>query len=417
MTISEYATKNISELFHIFCTSEKGLSTHEASQRLAQYGANILGARDIAWWDILVRQCKSAFFYLLAAAAILSLLLHQTTDGVMIFLFIIINTLLGFFQEYRSHHAAAALKKYIAPQSRVIREGEEYLIASSDIVPGDLLAISAADAITADIRLIEDNNLMIDESSLSGESLPVQKTARSPGKNCCFAGTRVVSGSGKGIVTATGKKTTLGAITHLTVETSDDESGFSKDIARLSAFILRLVAITVVIVFALNIMIKGGEGTAIPALIIFSIALTVSVIPEALPLVMTFSFSRGALRLAKHHVVVKRLSAIEDLGSIDVLCTDKTGTLTENKLSVAAVYPHHHDAVITDAYLSSDETRHTHSSVHSFDSAIYDALSSEQKQTIGAVPRIHQNPFDPQRRRMSVVVQKDGEHILRVLSR
>ena len=229
--------------------------------------------------------------------------------------------------------------------------------------------------------------------------------------NLGFSGTTIVSGKGIGIVVATGKETALGTIAKLVTETKR-VSGFATGIGRFSSFILRLVVITIALMFFANLIIKGGD-VRVGEFFIFSIALAVSAIPEALPVVTTFSLSRGALRLAKHKVVVKRLSAIEDLGSIDVLCTDKTGTLTENRLTVAETYaadPHH---ALFLAALGSPQSSGKKDVNNAFDRALWDALDSEQQQQVNGFRQIAELPFTPERRRNTMLTAaSDGTFTL-----
>ncbi|NBS41570.1 HAD family hydrolase, partial [bacterium] len=258
-----------------------------------------------------------------------------------------------------------------------------------------------------------------DESVLTGESEPMAKTsdplakaADAPyaAKNIGFTGTTVVSGRGVGVVIATGAKTQIGDIAKLTAQT-DEPSAFEKSIGRFSVFILKLIVVTLIVVFVANVAIKG-TGANVPELLVFAIALAVSVIPEALPVVITTTLSRGALRLAKRHVVVKRLSAIEDLGSIDVLCSDKTGTITENKMEVADVHgSRHHEALYLAAVASSFlGERRPHPNT-AFDVAVWDKLDETDRKKAAETVRTDEKPFDPVRRYNSVVA--DGQTIVR----
>jgi Mg2+-importing ATPase len=418
MNVSAYASQNKAQLFDTFHVDEKGLFHNEVIKLQDKYGYNELKGENRYWWHILLNQFTSPFLYLLIASAILSILLGERIDGLMIFLFVGINALLGFYQEFRSEQTLKFLKKYVQSQTKVIRSGKEEVIPSNEIVPGDIILLEAGDIVPADIRLLSGQNVTIDESVLTGESVPVQKSeeklssnpkSQYDAENICFSGTTLVSGVAKGIVLTTGKNTAIGEITKLTVETHR-ESSFEKGISRFSKFILYLILFTLIGVFIINIFIKG-QAVDIPKLLIFSIALAVSVIPEALPIVITFSLSRGALQLAKHKVVVKRLSAIEDLGSIDVLCTDKTGTLTENQLSLHTTYKIH-DNIIGYAALATTLEKEKNKSIHSFDLSLLDNLQNSDKDLFHSYRRIQENPFDPERKRNSMVIEKDGNYEL-----
>lgn len=417
MNILEYAIQDEKTLFHLFQTSKKGLTDDQVVYNQKKYGYNTLSTNTTRWMTILFNQFKSSFLYLLILASLISFLFGQFIDGVIILFFILINTALGFFQEFRSEHILQSLKKYIAPSVDVIRDSITKDIKSADLVPGDMLIMHAGDIIPADIRLIETYNVTVDESVITGESLSVQKittplshtpSAFHEAHNICFTGTILTSGKALGMVVATGKCTTMGTIA-ARVSTTRDESTFSKDISRLSTFILKLVTATLSFVFIVNIIIKGA-GVHIPTLLVFSIALAVSVIPEALPVVITFSLSRGALKLSKHKVIIKRLSAIEDLGSIEILCTDKTGTLTENILTVANTFSQKDASLLYDAVCTSSQPLQTNTSVHSFDRAIYQALDEKSKKKYHRIDLIHENPFDPKSKLSSAIVKSDSTY-------
>lgn len=416
MTTVQHSTSTIEQVLHELGTSQSGLSPEEASQRLARQGPNDISAKRVTGWTILYRQFRSSFIYLLLIAAALSFFLHEILNGTLIVLFILINSSLGFFQEFRSEHALRLLKAYIVHSANVRRSGQTQVIDRKLLVPGDVVLVETGDIIPADLRFFKEHNLEVDESILTGESAPVHKVAVAlptapketlQAKNLGFSGTMVVSGWGEGVVVVTGRDMQIGDIARLTVETVR-ESSFEKNLTRFSSFILYLVLFTLLFVIVTNIFMKGSRVN-ITTLVIFGIALAVSVIPEALPVVTTFSLSRGALRLAKNKVVVKRLSAIEDLGSIEVLCTDKTGTLTENSLKVAGVYPANTLEVFLYGCLASDTGEVTmRQPNNAFDLAIQAKLSEEQRSLLSTYERVDGLPFDPDRRRNSVVVDRKG---------
>ena len=416
MNFSEYTVKEVGNVLKEFKTSEKGLDLKEAQNRLSEYGFNELKGKEVIWWEIFLRQFKSPFIYLLFAAAFLAFFLEGPLDGGMIILFVAINTFLGFFQEYHSEKTLKLLRQFVVSEAKVIRNVEETTIDSKELVPGDVLVVEPGDIIPADIRFFKTEDLTIDESILTGESAPVRKISDILGEraeeiykaqNIGFSGTTVVTGRGIGVIVATGKQTAIGNITKLTVETVK-ESSFEKELLRFSKFILRLVLITLAVLIFTNFLIKSGNVN-ITKLLIFSIALAVSVIPEALPIVTTFSLSRGALRLAKHKVVVKRLSSVEDLGSIEILCTDKTGTLTENKLTVDEIYGNNPEEVILYGNLSSSSLKHGGRLMEAFDLALFNYLSPKLKEQIPLYKKTKEIPFDPERRRKSVIVSYKGK--------
>jgi Mg2+-importing ATPase len=404
-----YTNKSVDATLHELQTSrEAGLSHAQAHERLQTHGRNAIATERRTARGILLRQFASSFVFLLFAAAGIALALGEWFDASMIILFIAINASLGFFQEYRSEQAMRLLSHYLVAHARVRRAGHELTIESEELVPGDIVRLEAGDIIPADVRLLMMHGFVGDESTLSGESTPALKSVAplpNPTKdiyraaNIGFSGTVVTSGSAEGVVVATGGNTAIGEIAKLVAETPR-ESVFEKGMNQFSVFILRLVLVTIVVVFFANVFLKGGQAD-IPALLVFSIALAVSVVPEALPTVTTFSLSRGALRLAQRKVVVRRLSAIEDLGGIEILCSDKTGTLTENHLSVVETRAENPSEAIriAAAVTASDARAHD-----AFDMALRDQLSSTELERIRSWRQVAAIPFDPVRRRSSALV-------------
>ncbi len=388
---------------------ENGLTTQEAEKRLQEFGSNLIQASAVSSWQILKRQVNSAFVYLLLGASLLSFGLKEPTNGLMILLFIIINAGLGFYQEYKSEHTVKLLKKILTPKVKVRRDNKIKIIDSVNLVPGDIILLQAGDMIPADVRFVSGQNLMIDESVLTGESFPVKKSAAG-GKNLGWGGTTMIEGKAEALVLNIGKNTNLGKLSKLTLETKK-ESGFAKALKKLSQLILYLVIITLALALTARLMIKPGS-TDLAETILFAIALAVSVIPEALPIVMTFALSKGALQLTKNKVVVKRLSAIEDLGGIEVLCTDKTGTITENQLTVAKVNSKKEAEMLmlaaVSGYILADGKLPLG---NNFDRAIWTS-GENSLMKIKAFKKIKEIPFDPQRRRDTVLVDNNGKYQL-----
>ncbi len=414
----DFATQSEKDLFEFFHSSSKGLSPREAHQRQITTGGNIIRANETTWKTILLRQFRSPFLYLLLAASFVSLLLHEALDGGIILLFVAINTILGFFQEYRSEKTLKLLNKYLIATTKVIRDGKPHIVPSVELVPGDIIRLEPGDIIPADVRFLETENLMADESVLTGESSAVEKnfspreaetTDVYKAMNIGFSGTTIVSGEGTAIIVAIGSATQYGTIASLTTRTIR-ESTYEKQLQKFSKFTLGLVLVTLALLILANIVIK--EAPSFVDLAIFSIALAVSVIPEGLPVVMTFSLSVGALHMAKKSVVVKRLSAIEDLGSIEVLCSDKTGTLTQNVMSVVDIWGDRTQTLIHAGYLALHTAKSHYKGNASFNKAIEEALSPPERNNILKAKLIHEIPFDPGRKRTTKLFTLNNERIL-----
>jgi len=407
MNLGEFSKREREEVFEILKSRETGLTEKEAEDRQRVYGLNEVKTREIGTFDILVRQFKSAFFYLLFIAGILALLLGEKIEAILIFIFAFINVFLGFFQEYRAQKAISFLKKYLPKEVKVLREGKEKFIEKKFLVPGDIVLLDFGDIVPADLRIFETRNFLVDESILTGESQPIAKISEPleareifEAKNSAFSGTSVISGKARGIVISTGKNTEFGKIAKLTAETTKP-SIYEKELADFSKVILKTVLITILLVFLAKILIK--KRVDIGDFAIFCLALIVGIIPEALPVVVGSALSRGALRLAKRKVVVKRLSSMEDLGNMEILCTDKTGTLTENKLKVDKIYSGDTKkcllfSLLASSYLEKSVVRNP------FDLAIFEKAKIEEKNILKKFKILFEIPFDPIRRRNSVLV-------------
>lgn len=422
MNFSDYAksnTEKIAELFSIDPT--QGLSSSEIESRRKKSGMNVLAESKVSPLSIFLRQFKSSFIYLLLFATVLSFSLGQNTEGVMIMIFLFINASLGFYQEYRSEQTVELLRRYVTTRVKVRRNSKVDTINASELVIGDVVILEAGDGVPADIRIIEEANLIVNEEPLTGESISVNKECDTQAnkdmglyeaKNICFSGTTVVSGRAVGIVFATGSQTMIGGIAKLAGRTTR-VSKFEEELAKFSRFILYLVIGTLIFIFIMNIVLKGFSAN-IAELAIFSIALAVSVVPEALPLVMTFSLSRGARRLAKERVVVKRLSAIEDLGGIQMLCSDKTGTITENKLTVHKTCGEDKRAPIFMGVLGGRYlvTKERGGAPDPFDIALWEALSDDERSKITSYTLVSDTPFDPIHKKNSAIVKVGDDTIL-----
>lgn len=417
---SQFTNQSVDAVIAHFKTdSSRGLTQQQVVERQKEYGLNKITGEQTHWYTRLVHQIKSPFIYLLLAVSCVSFFFENHLEGAVVLLIVLVNTLVGFWQEYRADKALQFLKKYLVNYVTVIRGGKEGKILQEELVPGDIVLMYPGDIIPADMRIIQAHNFKIDESLLTGESIPVvkqvepltqQATQLFEGVNSAFSGTSVVSGKGVGVVIATGANGALGSIARLTVGT-ERVSSFSLFIGKFSRFIVRMMLISIIIIFVVNLIVKDGNVDLVE-LTLFAAALAVTVIPEALPIVTTFALSQGALRLARHKTVVKRLSAIEDLGNIEILCADKTGTLTENKLAVRTIYGSNTTQVIMYANISGSFTGTNVASLKGFDIALYQALDAETKKQLEAYQRIEEFPFDPVKRSDAVLIKKNDVHEL-----
>ena len=420
MNVFDYAIKDSKEIIKEFDVDAiNGLSDEEAKNRLEKYGKNILKSNGIKWHNILFRQFRSSFVYLLFAAGIITFALGEYIDSLMILLFIIINSGLGFFQEYHSEKTMQLLKQYIVSYVKVIRNKKVKSICSEFLTLGDVIILETGDKIPADVRFLESNDLLVNEAELTGESVPVYKKTEKltqkvstyyEAQNIGFSGTSIIKGMAKAIVIAIGDNTAFGNLAKLTNEVKR-VSNFEKNISHFANLILKFVSLTLVIVFFGNVLIKGDKLNIVE-LLVFCIALTISIIPEALPLVTTFSLSRSAKRLARDKVVVKRLSSIEDLGGIDILCSDKTGTLTENKLAVAEIFSLQSQETLLYANLAAAFEQEK--KIEPFDIALWKKINKEQIELINHYQKVLEIPFDPETKR-NIVLLSNGNNLNHIL--
>ena len=383
-------------------TSANGLSTAEAQNRLLKYGQNILkNEAKKSPFGLLLKQFRSSLVYLLLVAAALAFLLRDFNDGAVIVVILLVNTGLGFFQESRSEKAVEKLQKLVGKDILATRDGKQTLVPEKLLVPGDVVVLRQGDIVPADIRLFEVDDLIVNESQLSGESAPVTKTTI--GVNALiYAGSIIEGGESKGVVYATASTTQLGKIAHLS-STTKRTTQFEQSLSSFSNFLVKVTFLTLLTVFILKLILihdTSGIGT----LLLFIIALSIAVVPEAMPVIVTVTLSRGALNLAKRHVITKTLSAVEDLGNITILCSDKTGTLTENKQIVKKLIaddPKLFQRLAIASLESLDEKRQKFQ--NSFDKAFLEYVPQSLQDETKDYKRIEELPFDPNARRRRVV--------------
>ncbi len=324
-------------------TSSAGLSREEAALRLEKFGPNRLPEKDgVKPFLILIGQFHSAFIYILIGAAVLSYLFNHLLDVYVILVVIVFNALIGFFEEVKAENAIQKLKKMLVLFAKVYRDGELVRHPAEELVPGDIVALSAGDRVPADARIIETKNLQTEEASLTGESFPVSKSVEPLGEktpladqnNMVWMGTVVVGGEARVVITATGEKTAFGEIASSILEVKKEESHFTKK-ARELAFTMGAIAfLGALLTFVIGFFVRRLE---LYEILLFSVASLVSGIPEGLPAVLAVVLAIGAYRMARKKAIVRRLPAVETLGVATVIAADKTGTITENSMMVSRI--------------------------------------------------------------------------------
>lgn len=327
---------------HFESDAEKGITQTKADLRLKQNGPNSLDTvRPVSFWLILLRQFSNFFIILLFFAAIISYYVDGLFQALFLLAIVLINVGLGFFQEYKAEKSITELKKSYQANTLVIRDGLAKNVPNDMLVVGDLVEITAGNKVPADLRIINSESLSIDESALTGESLAVDKldnifpleTKLADRKNMAYAGTLAVAGHGRGIVVATGKATEFGKIANL-VETSEEKTPLEQQIAYLGKILGIVALILALLIFCFGYI----RQVEVLELLTFTIALFIGMVPESLPTAITLALSLGVSRMAQQKAIVRRLAVIETLGSVNIIASDKTGTLTKNQLEVEKVY-------------------------------------------------------------------------------
>jgi Ca2+-transporting ATPase len=327
-----------------FDSALSGLSNLEAARRLAQYGPNALQAAPrVSPWSLLAAQFKNVLILILLAATALSALLGHGVEAIAITVIVLFAVLLGFVQEYRAERAMAALRAMAAPTATALRDGEDAEIPAEHLVPGDVILLAVGDRVPADGRLLEAASLAVQEAALTGESVPVTKHTAvladpqlplGDRRNMVFAGTSVATGRGRALVTGTGMATEFGRIAQMLQTVETGKTPLQVNLDKLGAQLARAALVVVLIIVGLGL----ARGQPFIEMLVFGIALAVAVVPEALPAVVTISLALGVQRLVKRHALMRRLAAVETLGSTSVICSDKTGTLTRDQMTVRRVW-------------------------------------------------------------------------------
>lgn len=399
----------ISKLLEDLQSSSDGLTSKQANERLEKFGPNVLKKQKQSdAFSLFLSQFKSPIIIILLFAAALSLFLQDSTDAIIIFVIIFVSSMLGFFQEYRASSAIKKLLAMVRIKSTVIRDGSSKEIPSEEIVPGDIVMLSAGNKIPADCIIIDSKDLFVNEAVLTGETFPVEKNADSvteelsTGKktNMLFMGTNVISGNAKVVVFKTGFHTEFGKISER-LRLRVPETEFEHGVRRFGYFLTQVTLILVIAIFAINVYL------ARPVLdsFLFSLALAVGLTPQLLPAIISINLSHGARRMASHKVIVKRLVSIENFGSMNILCSDKTGTLTEGIVNIKSyldVDGNDNEKILLYAYLNAIyET--------GFTNPIDDAIRSYKILDVSDFKKLDEIPYDFSRKRLTVLVSKDNK--------
>lgn len=339
-----FHTLTVTDVLEHFNTGESGLTAHEAATRLDHYGKNELqeGSKKTVWGMFLL-QFKDIMIIILLVAAAIAGFMGELADTIIISVVVLINAVLGVAQESKAEKALAALKKMSSPHAKVLRNSEVQLLNTDEIVPGDIVMIEAGDYIPADIRLIEVNSLKIEEAALTGESVPVEKIidaivqpdiVTGDKTNMAYLGTSVTYGRGTGVVVATGMSTEVGKIAAHINTVAAEETPLQRKLGELGKYLSIGVVIIAIIIFIAGVL----QERDILEMFLTSVSLAVAAIPEGLPAIVTIVLAIGVQKMAKRNSIIRKLSAVETLGSTEIICSDKTGTLTLNKMTVQEIY-------------------------------------------------------------------------------
>ena len=337
-------TQTGEEAFAQLQSQPAGLSSPEAASRRQQYGPNeIQAAKRVSPWEILLEQFKNVLILILLGATVISLFLGHGVESIVIAVIVLFAVVLGFVQEYRAERAIEALRQMAAPTTSVLRDGTEVRIPSRELVPGDVIVLHTGDRVPADARLVEAVNLQVEEAALTGESVPVEKHAQALAeedlqvgdrKNMVYAGTAVTYGRGRALVAATAMQTEFGKIAQMLQSVETGRTPLQQNLDKVGTVLARAAFVVVAIIVALGLL----RGQPFIEMLIFGIALAVAVVPEALPAVVTISLAIGVQKMVQRHALIRRLPAVETLGSTSVICSDKTGTLTRDEMTVRKLY-------------------------------------------------------------------------------
>lgn len=419
-----YAKMPVAEIFKKLNTSEKGIKQREVRPRIRKYGLNeISHDKPITWYSLLLNNIKNPFVVLLVILGIISFFIGEKDATIIISIMVFIGVVMRFVQEYRSNLAAEKLKKLVSVKATVIRrhnsETKTSEIDIKQLVPGDVIHLCAGDLVPADVRLISAKELYVSQGSLTGESMPVEKDESLKPKegttnpldmpNMCYLGTNVLGGTAWAVILNTGNRTLFGSMAKF-ITAARPLTSFDIGINKVSWLLIKLMFVTVPVVFLINSLTKGDLFEAF----LFSLSVAVGLTPELLPMIVTVNLAKGAINMSRSKVIVKRLNSIQNFGAMNVLCTDKTGTLTENRIILEKYLNadgKESDEVLTYGYLNS---YYQTGLKNLLDRAVLGHANLEKElQLDKKYKKIDEIPYDFARRRMSVILETEGKkHIL-----
>jgi len=410
--LSNFWNTPINDLMQFLETSQKGLSNDEAEQRLSIYGFNRLKPKKKTdFLTLLLAQFKSPIILILIFAAILSFFLHDQIDAIIILTIVLISGLLGFWQERGAANAVEKLLAMVQTKSVVLRDNVEQEISTEVVVPGDIVILSAGATVPGDCAILESKDLFVDEAALTGETFPVEKSAGvlpfdtplAKRTSSLFMGTHIISGNAKALLISTGLNTEFGKVSEQ-LKLRPPETDFERGIRRFGYLLLEVTLMLVILIFAFNVYFHRPIVDAF----LFSLALAVGLTPQLLPAIISINLSHGAKRMAAQKVIVKRLASIENFGSMNVLCSDKTGTLTQGKVQVKSavdVEGQDNEKALLFAYLNA-------SFESGFVNPIDEAIRNHQKFDISKYSKLDEIPYDFNRKRLSILVAKDSSNLM-----
>jgi Mg2+-importing ATPase len=412
-SLHDFWDRPLPDLLELLQATPAGLTSDEATRRVRLYGPNSF-VRESRFAGLIgfLRFLANPLVIILLVASAITLALGDPVGGLIIIAMVLFSVLLNFFMEFQARHAVEEIRKQVATTAAVVRDGREQELPIAELVRGDIVRLNCGDLVPADARLLEAKDLRVRESALTGESLPVEKTANdlpegkhgvADASNSVFLGTAVQTGIGTAVIVRTGRDTAFGGIAQRLVR-RPPETEFGRGIRHFGLMITRVIMLLVLFVLLVNIIFKRPLLESF----LFSVALAVGMTPEMMPMIITVTLAQGARRMARKKVLVKQLAAIEDFGSVEILCSDKTGTLTEGEIVLdrhVDVQGKDDDSVLRFIYLNSYFEA-------GIKSPLDDAILKHERPAIVEYEKVDEIPFDFNRKRLSVVVRRGDEHLL-----